>query len=153
MACVVTPKAGRTVKRPPSPGDCRGNIRSDKELSMAGVESRSLDEPDETRTPDKVTLHLVKLGGAAVGRGTFQPGWKWSESIKPIVGTESCQVHHIGVITAGRMHIVHEDGSETDISAGDVYEIQPGHDAWVVGDEAAVAIEFDPVTAASFGRE
>jgi hypothetical protein len=120
---------------------------------MAGVETRNLDAPDETRTPDKVVLQLVKLGTTQVGRGTFEPGWKWSESIKPIVGTDSCQVHHLGVLVAGQMHVVHDDGSEVDIATGEVYEIQPGHDAWVVGDEAAVGIEFDPSAAASFARE
>ena len=120
---------------------------------MAGVESRNLDAPDETRTPDKALLQLVKLGGAGVGRATFQPGWKWSESIKPIAGTNSCQVHHLGVSMAGLLHVVHDDGSEADIAAGEVYEIQPGHDAWVVGDEPAVAIEFDASTVATFAKE
>lgn len=120
---------------------------------MAGVETRNIDTPDETRTPPNALLQIVKLGGAGVGRGTFQPGWKWSESIKPIVGTDSCQVHHLGVMMAGRMHVVHDDGSEADIGAGQVYEIQPGHDAWVVGDEAAVGIEFDAATVATFAKE
>jgi hypothetical protein len=119
---------------------------------MAGVESRNLDAPDETRNPDKVLIQIVKLAGAGVGRGTFQPGWKWSESIKPIVGTESCQVHHLGVMLEGRMHVLHDDGSEADIGPGEVYEIQPGHDAWVVGDEAAVGIEFDPTAVATFAK-
>jgi hypothetical protein len=120
---------------------------------MAGVETRNLDAPDETRTPDKVVLQLAKLGTTQVGRGTFEPGWRWSESIKPIAGTDSCQVHHLGVLTAGRMHVVHDDGSEADISAGEVYEIQPGHDAWVIGDESVVAVEFDPATVAVFAKE
>jgi len=119
---------------------------------MAGVTSRNLDTPDETRTPDKTLLQLVGLDGAKVGRGTFQPGWKWSECIKPIVGTESCQVHHLGVILGGTMHVVHDDGSEVDIATGEVYEIQPGHDAWVVGDEPVVALEFDASAAATFAR-
>jgi hypothetical protein len=120
---------------------------------MAGVTSRNLDTPDETRTPDKTVLQLVQLDGAKVGRATFQPGWKWSECIKPVAGTDSCQVHHLGVITTGAMHVVHDDGSEIDISAGDVYEIQPGHDAWVVGDEAVVAFEFDSTAVSTFAKE
>ncbi|MGH9278108.1 MAG: cupin domain-containing protein [Acidimicrobiales bacterium] len=120
---------------------------------MAGVESRSLDAPEETRTPPKALLELVNLGGAKVGRATFEPGWKWSESIKPIVGTESCAVHHLGIILSGQLHVVHDDGSEADIDAGEVYEIQPGHDAWVVGDEPAVAVEFDSSTVATFAAQ
>ena len=120
---------------------------------MAGVESRNLDAPDETRTPNKTVLQIVKLGGTSVARATFEPGWKWSECIKPIAGTDSCQVHHLGVLMAGRIHVVHDDGSEADISAGEVYEIQPGHDAWVVGDETAVGVEFDPATVSTFGKE
>jgi len=119
---------------------------------MAGVTSRNLDTPDETRTPDKTLLQIVSLEGAKVGRGTFQPGWKWSECIKPIVGTESCQVHHLGVILGGTMHVLHDDGSEVEVIAGEVYEIEPGHDAWVVGDEPVVALEFDASAAATFAR-
>ncbi len=119
---------------------------------MAGVEIRNFDSPDETRRPDKTALELVKVGATMVGRGTMQPGWRWSEAIKPLVGTESCQVHHLGVALAGQIHIVHDDGSEGDIVAGDVFEIAPGHDAWVVGDEAYMGVEFDPATVTSFGR-
>jgi hypothetical protein len=121
---------------------------------MAGVETRNLDAPDETRTPEKTLLQIVKLGGrTGVGRATFQPGWKWSESIKPVVGTDSCQVHHLGVLLAGSMHVVHDDGSEVDVGTGEVYEIQPGHDAWVLGDEPVVAVEFDPTTVETFAKE
>jgi hypothetical protein len=119
---------------------------------MAGVEKRSFDSPDETRSPEKTTLETVKVGAATVGRGTMQPGWRWSEVIKPIVGTDSCQVHHLGIVLSGRMHVAHTDGSEADIGAGDVYDIQPGHDAWVEGDEAFVGVEFDARAAATFGK-
>jgi hypothetical protein len=119
---------------------------------MAGIESKNLDSPDETRTPDKVKLELVNVGGASVGRGTFQPGWRWSESIKPIVGTDSCQVHHLGMLLEGQMHVVHEDGTESDLNAGDIYSIEPGHDAWVVGDQPAVGVEFDTTSARTFGK-
>jgi hypothetical protein len=117
---------------------------------MAGVEKKSFDSPDETRTPDKTTLEMINLGGATVGRGTFQPGWRWSECIRPVVGGESCQANHFGVLLSGRMGIKHEDGTEIDVVPGDVYRIMPGHDGWVVGDEPAVGIEFDSNTAATF---
>ena len=119
---------------------------------MAGVEARNFDSPDETRRPDKTTVEMVKVGNALVGRATMEPGWRWSECIKPIVGTDSCQVHHLGIVLSGQMHIVHDDGSEADLSAGDAYEIQPGHDAWVVGDEAFVGVEFDATAVATYAR-
>jgi hypothetical protein len=119
---------------------------------MAGVETRSFESPDETRRPDKTTVEVVNVGGTTVGRATLQPGWRWSEAIKPIVGTEDCQVPHLGVLLSGQVHVVHNDGSEADVFAGEVYAIQPGHDAWVVGDEPAVGVEFDAKTAATFAQ-
>jgi hypothetical protein len=110
---------------------------------VAGVESRSFDSPDETRTPDKTKVDVVRMGGTTAARFVMEPGWRWSECIKPVVGTESCQVHHVGFAQSGRMHIVHEDGTEQEIEAGQVYLIEPGHEAWVVGDERFVGYEFD----------
>jgi hypothetical protein len=110
---------------------------------MAGITAGSFDRPDESRRPEKTTVDVVRLGGVTAARITFQPGWRWSECIKPVVGTESCQVRHVGVITAGRIHIVHEDGSEAEAGPGSVYVIEPGHDAWVVGDEPMVGYEFE----------
>jgi mannose-6-phosphate isomerase-like protein (cupin superfamily) len=109
---------------------------------MEGVETRDFSAPDETRTPDKTKVEIVNLAGGQIGRYTFQPGWRWSECIKPVAGTDSCQVDHIGVVLSGRLHVVHDDGTETDVRAGEVYRIAPGHDAWVVGDEPAVNVEF-----------
>jgi Cupin domain len=109
---------------------------------MPGIESRDFSAPDETRTPDKTTVELVGIGGGQIGRYTFQPGWKWSECIKPVVGGDSCQTEHIGYVVSGQLHVTHEDGSEANVKAGDVYRIAPGHDAEVVGDEAAVFVEF-----------
>jgi hypothetical protein len=110
---------------------------------MASLSSKSFDDPDETRTPDKTKVDVVRLGGATVARFTFQPGWRWSECVKPVVGTDSCQVRHVGAIVAGRIHVVHNDGTEGEVGPGDAFVIEPGHDAWVVGDEAAVSLEFE----------
>jgi hypothetical protein len=109
---------------------------------MASLESRDFDTPDETRTPDKTRVELVGLSGGQIGRYTFQPGWSWSECIKPVAKTESCQVEHLGYMVSGRLHVEHEDGSTRDLAAGEVYRIAPGHDARVVGDEPAVFVEF-----------
>jgi hypothetical protein len=117
---------------------------------MTGVETRDFSAPDETRTPDKTQVEIVNLADGQIGRYTFQPGWRWSECIKPVAGTDSCRVDHIGYVISGRLHVVHEDGSETDLRAGEVYRIAPGHDAWVVGDQPAVTVEFQG--AATFAK-
>jgi hypothetical protein len=109
---------------------------------MAGIENKSFANADETRTPAKTKVDVVRLGGTEVGRFTFEPGWKWSECIKPVVGGERCQSDHVGYIEKGRLAVVHDDGSEAELTPGDAYRIAPGHDAWVVGDETVVAYEF-----------
>jgi len=119
---------------------------------MAGIIKKSFDSPDETRAPDKTEVAVLDLDGVKAARTTFQPGWKWSECIKPVAGTDSCQAHHIGVVVSGTIHIVHEDGTEGDAGPGDAYVIQPGHDAWVVGDEPVVGYEFDSSTAGTYAQ-
>ena len=119
---------------------------------MANLTVKNFDSPDETRTPDKTTLEVVDLGTAKAARLTAQPGWRWSECIQPVVGGDSCQARHVGMIASGRMHVVHDDGTEGDAGPGDVYVIEPGHDAWVVGDDALVAFEFESATAQTFAR-
>ena len=109
---------------------------------MPGVESRDFSSPDTTRTPDKTRVELVTLGSGEIGRYTFDPGWRWSECIKPVVGTDSCQVEHIGYLVSGTLGVRHEDGTETEVRAGSVYRIAPGHDGWTVGNEPVVAVEF-----------
>jgi mannose-6-phosphate isomerase-like protein (cupin superfamily) len=105
-----------------------------------------LDSPDETRPfRGHGSMAVVELGETTAGRGTFEPGWRWSQDVKPIVGTDSCQAHHTLYIISGRMHVVMNDGTEADIGPGDAAIIPPGHDAWTVGDEACVAIDFTGV--------
>jgi hypothetical protein len=119
---------------------------------MAGVEHLDFDSPDESRTPDKTRVDVLRVGSTSAARMTFEPGWKWSECVKPVVGTDSCQVHHVGVVQSGTLHIAHEDGTEVEIGPGDAYVIEPGHDAWVVGDERFVGFEFEPHAAEDFAR-
>jgi len=109
----------------------------------ARLERKSFTNPDATRAPDKTIVELLALGGTEIGRYTFEPGWKWSECIKPVVGTESCRTEHLGYCIAGTLHCALDDGTELDIAAGDAYFIPAGHDGWVVGDEPAVLIEFN----------
>jgi hypothetical protein len=119
---------------------------------MAGVESRAFDSPDETRTPDKTRVEVVRMGGTTAARMNLSPGWSWAECIKPVVGGESCQNRHVGLLQSGVMRVRHSDGTEQDIRAGEAYVIEPGHDAWVVGDEPVVGFEFESKTAEEYAR-
>ena len=110
---------------------------------MAGVEAFNFDSPDETRTPEKTRVDVVRIGGTTAARLVFEPGGRWSECVRPVVGTESCQARHVGVIQSGRMNVVHDDGTELELRGGDAYVIEPGHAAWAVGDEPVVAFEFE----------
>jgi hypothetical protein len=119
---------------------------------MSGVEKRSFDSPDETRTPDKTTIDVVRMGNTSAARMAFEPGWRWSECVKPVAGTDSCQARHVGVVHTGTLHVSHEDGTEQEIGPGDTYVIEPGHDAWVVGDETFVGYEFESRSAEEYAR-
>jgi len=120
---------------------------------MAGVQRLDFDSPDETRTPAKTRVDLVRVGNTTVGRFAFEPGWRWSECIKPVVGTESCQARHVGIVQSGTMRVAHDDGTESDLYAGDAYVIEPGHDAWITGDDPFVAFEFESRAAEEYARE
>src|SRR5436309_1810063 len=104
-------------------------------VSVTSFAAKSNDAPDERRTPSKTQVDVVRLEGFTVGRLTFQPGWRWSECIKPVVGTDRCQLSHVGYCVSGRITIQLQDGSEQTIQPGDSYTIPPGHDAWVEGNE------------------
>ncbi|MGI8426243.1 MAG: cupin domain-containing protein [Actinomycetota bacterium] len=110
---------------------------------MAGPEKKSLNSPDEVRSFDKGMLQISRMDSGVVGRVTFNPGWKWSESVKPIAGTESCQVDHFSYQISGKMVVKMNDGTETELNPGDAVHIPPGHDAWVVGDEPVVMVGFN----------
>ena len=119
---------------------------------MSGVNAKNFSTPDEQRSPDKTHVEVVDLGSVKAARMTLQPGWRWSDCIKPLAGTESCQVHHVGTAVAGRIHVEHEDGTALEIGPGDAYVIEPGHDAWVVGDDDFVGYEFDSQAAQTFAQ-
>lgn len=109
----------------------------------AGLEAKSLESAaDETRSFPKGKMDLVTVGGATVGRAVFEPGWKWSECVKPTAGTDSCQVAHLGYMVSGQMKVVMNDGTERELKPGDVASIPPGHDAWIVGNEPCVFLDF-----------
>jgi mannose-6-phosphate isomerase-like protein (cupin superfamily) len=119
---------------------------------MAGISNKSFGSPDERRTPDKTEVAVVDLGSVKAARMTLQPGWRWSECIKPAAGTESCRSHHVGAVISGQLRVRHDDGTEVEIREGDAYVIEPGHDAWVVGGDPFVAYEFDSSAAETYGK-
>lgn len=105
------------------------------------IARRSFEQPDETRVFDKGRSEVVSIGGLTLSRTVFEPGWKWSTSVKPLVGGESCQVRHIGYMLSGHLHTVMDDGTELAYGPGDVVLIPAGHDGWTVGDEPAVLLQ------------
>ena len=108
---------------------------------MAHMQKKNLAEPDELRVFDKGRLELVSLGGVTFGRATFQPGWRWSTSVKPLVNTRSCEAPHLQYHISGRLHVVMDDGSQEEFGPGDVSLLPPGHDAWVVGEDPVVVVD------------
>ena len=106
------------------------------------AELKSFDKPDEVREFPKGRLELIKVGGVTIGRAVFQPGWRWSTSVKPIAGTKSCEAPHFQYQVSGVIRVRMDDGSEFDSHAGDVSLLPSGHDAWVVGDEPVVVVDF-----------
>ncbi|HLN53630.1 MAG TPA: cupin domain-containing protein [Lentimicrobium sp.] len=112
------------------------------EVISEKAEVMSFGKPDEVRNFPKGYLELVKVGGASVGRGVFEPGWRWSESVKPIAGTESCEAPHFQYHVSGVLMVEMDDGTTLECHAGDVSLIPPGHDAWVVGNEPVIVVDF-----------
>jgi hypothetical protein len=113
---------------------------------MAAVEVKDFGHPDEVRPFEgKGRSEIVLMMGRPVGRGTFEPGWRWSANVRPIAGTDQCEVSHLGYCESGRMRITMTDGTRADVGPGDVVAIPPGHDAEVLGDENCVFIDFGEI--------
>jgi hypothetical protein len=105
------------------------------------IERRRFEEADETRPAGSGQAQIVKMGEITMMKMTLPPGWRWSKDVKPIAGTDSCQAPHLGYQLSGRLHVVSDDGTEEEFGPGDLSRITPGHDAWVVGDEAVVTLD------------
>ena len=106
------------------------------------MQKKSMASPDETRTFDKGKIELANLGDVTIGRVLLEPGWSWEKCVKPLVKTDSCQASHTQYMVSGRIKVVMDDGTEDEFGAGDVALVPPGHNAWVVGDEPVVGIDF-----------
>jgi hypothetical protein len=106
------------------------------------AEQRSFTSPDETRSFERGSLDLVSIGGSEIGRLTLQPGWRWSEHVKPIAGTDLCEAPHFQYHVQGTLRVLMADGTEFDAVPGDVTALPQGHDAWVIGDEPVVVVDW-----------
>lgn len=113
---------------------------------MAKPELKRFTTPDETREFPKGAAQLLNIGGGIIGRLSFEPGWRWSKDVKPIAGTELCEAPHFQYHLSGVLHVVNDDGSEFDARAGDVSILPTRHDAWVVGDEPVVVVDWSGAT-------
>ena len=115
--------------------------------TAAKIAVKRFDQPDEVRPFEgHGRAETVEVAGHTVGRGTFEPGWRWSQDVRPIAGTPSCEVSHLAYCLSGRMRVSMDDGATTEISAGDVVAIPPGHDAEVLGDEACILVDFGEIS-------
>jgi len=110
-------------------------------VTVTRLQVKSPSSPDEVRTLNKTRVEVVQLEGFTIGRLNFEPGWRWSECVKPVVKTDQCQVSHVGYAVSGRITVRMKDGTEKTIVAGESYTIPPGHDAWVEGNQPFVGIE------------
>jgi hypothetical protein len=114
--------------------------------SASGALAKAYNSCDETRTFGHGKAELVKIGSGTVGRYTLKPGWRWSQDVKPIAGTAWCEAPHFQYQLSGRIHVVMADGAEFDLGPGDVSVLPPGHDAWVIGDEPVVLVDWSGAT-------
>jgi class 3 adenylate cyclase/mannose-6-phosphate isomerase-like protein (cupin superfamily) len=112
---------------------------------MARLQRQRFQDAADVRRFPHGKVEVVELDDRAVGRMTYEPGWRWSTDLKPVAATDSCQFHHVGVTISGRLRVEMTDGTELEVGPGDVFEFPPGHDAWVVGDEPWVSVDFEAV--------
>jgi hypothetical protein len=105
------------------------------------LEAKNLDTPHEKRSFQHGDMRVVNISGATIGRAVFNPGWKWSNDVKPLAGTDSCEAPHTGYVISGRLHVKADDAAESEAGPGDAFVISPGQDAWVVGDEPCVLLD------------
>lgn len=109
---------------------------------MADIVKKSFNSPDETTNPgEKLKVEVVTAGDIKIQKVTAEPGWKWSEHLKPVVKTESCEKHHLFYVISGKLHARMNDGSEVEFSPGEVGVVPPGHDGWNAGNEPVVWLE------------
>jgi len=110
---------------------------------MLEVILKRFETPDETRMFEKGKLEIVRIGGMTIGRASYEPGWRWTEHVSPVVGTAFCEVEHVGMVLSGRAMAAMKDGTEVELTAGSLFYVPPvAHDSWVIGDEPYVSLHF-----------
>ena len=112
-----------------------------KEVASMSATKTNMQEPDETKVAPKMLLKIVTVGGFTFGLRTLEPGWRWSESVKPMAKTETCETRHLGYVISGRMGFAMDDGVRLEVGPGDAFDVYPGHDAWTVGEEPIVFMD------------
>ena len=112
-----------------------------KEIAEMSAMKTNMSEPDETKKMPKGRLQLVTVGGFTLGLRTLEPGWRWSESVKPIAKTGTCEIRHLGYVISGRMGFAMDDGTRLEVGAGDAFNVHPAHDAWTAGENPVVFID------------
>ena len=150
LGATCSPRCARSPAAHPRPSVPETGRDTGKGRTHAGVQEHS--HPDDKRSFEHGEVSLVNLTGFTVGRADFRPGWRWSTDVKPLVGTDSCQLAHSSYVVSGRFHVVMDDGRELELGPGDAHLVGPGHDAWVVGDEPCVTIDFIPTGDTVGGR-
>jgi hypothetical protein len=125
-----------------APHGCFHTITDRRAIVINETILKRFEAPDEVREFAKGRFELLHLGGMTVGRATYQPGWKWSTHVGPLVGKKLCDVEHVGMVVSGAATAAMSDGRVIEMKAGDVFFIGPGHDSWVVGDQPYVSIHF-----------
>ncbi|TMB84693.1 MAG: adenylate/guanylate cyclase domain-containing protein [Chloroflexi bacterium] len=113
-----------------------------EEASMARMQRKLLSTPDEVRPFTHGRAEIWELGDTVIGKQVFEPGWRWSKDVQPVAQTDTCEYHHLGMVMSGRLRFETPDGLEMEVGPGMIFEVQPGHDAWVLGDEACVVYDF-----------
>jgi len=110
---------------------------------MMEVILRRFEQPDEVREFEKGRFELIRIAGLTIGRATYQPGWRWSEHVRPMAGTEFCEVEHVGLVLSGRATAAMKNGPVVELAPGSVFHVPAApHDSWVVGDEPYVSLHF-----------
>jgi hypothetical protein len=114
---------------------------------IMSLQVKNIESPEDKRSFEHGEVRTVCVGGVTIGRAVLNPGWSWSTDVKPLTGTDSCEVAHTAYILSGRMRVRMNDGTETELAAGDAHYVSPGHDAWVAGGEPCVVVDFTPAAA------
>lgn len=120
---------------------------------MGGITSVDFDHPDETRSFPHGRADIVRVGPSTIARLTLEPGWHWATDVKPIAGTDTCQVRHVGYLVSGRLQVTLADGTVQEIGPGAAYVIEPGHDAVVAGNDQFVAVEYSTPAAETYAKQ